>query len=57
MDEFALKLAVFKTMAEKISGMKGDPASRNAVFLHEMCRVIEFFLGRITHFKDQYKKL
>lgn len=57
MDQFAQKLSAFKEMSDKIYQLKGDTESRNAVFLSEMSRVIDFFLGRLIHVKDQYKKL
>lgn len=54
LDEFSGKMTQYKDMCARIHGLKGDKSSRNAVFLSEMSKMIDFFTAQIQLLKEQY---
>jgi len=55
-DDFALRMMMFKKMQEKILSLKADRESRNAKFFSSLNVMMDFFLDNIDEMKNEYIK-
>ena len=53
-DDITMKMSFFKDMQARIVDLKADKNSKNAIFLKEINKMMEFLLGHMDELKEKY---